>query len=100
MEALTTVEKAVDVLFHLHREPAARGVTAIGRALGLPKSSTHRLLTALGRRGLVEKDDRGRYRPGIGLIALGLGALMRMRLRLLLRRRLFRLVRSSIADRL
>ncbi len=77
MEALTTVEKAVDVLFHLHGEPAARGVTAIGRALGLPKSSTHRLLTALGRRGLVEKDDRGRYRPGIGLVALGLGALNR-----------------------
>jgi DNA-binding IclR family transcriptional regulator len=77
MEAQTTIEKAVDVLFHLHGESAARGVTEIGRALGLPKSSTHRLLVALGRRGLVEKDDRGRYRPGIGLIALGLGALDR-----------------------
>jgi DNA-binding IclR family transcriptional regulator len=77
METQTTIEKAVDVLFHLHHESAARGVTDIGRALGLPKSSTHRLLVALGRRGLVEKDDRGRYRPGIGLIALGLGALDR-----------------------
>jgi len=77
MEALTTVEKAIDVLFHLHGEPAARGVTAIGHALGLPKSSTHRLLTALRRRGLVEKDERGHYQPGIGLIALGLGALNR-----------------------
>jgi DNA-binding IclR family transcriptional regulator len=77
MEALGTVEKAVDVLFHLHREPAAQGVTAIGRALGIPKSSTHRLLSALGRRGLVERDDRGRYRPGIGLVSLGLGTLER-----------------------
>ena len=50
-------------------------MTAIGRALGLPKSSAHRLLAALGRRGLVESDERGRYRPGIGLVALGLGAL-------------------------
>jgi IclR family acetate operon transcriptional repressor len=41
------------------------------------KSSAHRLLAALGRRGLVERDDRGRYRPGIGLVALGLGALER-----------------------
>jgi len=75
MESVTTVEKAVDVLFHLHAESAAQGVTAVGRALGLPKSSTHRLLSALARRGLVERDERGRYRPGIGLVALGLGAL-------------------------
>jgi len=77
MEAQSTVEKAVDVLFHLHTEPRSCGVTAIGRTLGLSKSSTHRLLTALSRRGLVEKDDRGRYRPGIGLVALGVGALDR-----------------------
>jgi len=77
MPAQSTVEKAVDVLFHLHAEPHACGVTAIGRRLGLSKSSTHRLLTALSRRGLVEKDDHGRYRPGIGLVALGVGALDR-----------------------
>ncbi len=77
MEALTTVEKAIDVLFHLHSESGARGVTAISRALAMPKSSTHRLLSALSRRALLEKDDRGRYRPGVGLIALGLGALDR-----------------------
>ncbi len=75
MEAQGTVEKAVDVLFHLHAARSAQGVTAIGRALDLPKSSAHRLLASLGRRGLVERDDRGRYRPGIGLVALGLGAL-------------------------
>lgn len=77
MPALTTVEKAVDLLFHLHAEPHARGVTAISRALGLPKSSTHRLLTALTRRQLLERDDRGHYRPGIGLVTLGVGALDR-----------------------
>jgi DNA-binding IclR family transcriptional regulator len=77
MESLSTVEKAIDVLFHLHGETAAQGVTSIGRSLGLPKSSTHRLLSALSRRGLVEKDEAGRYRPGIGLVALGLGALDR-----------------------
>jgi len=75
VESLGSVEKAVDVLFHLHGESSPQGVTAIGRALGLPKSSAHRLLAALGRRGLVERDERGRYRTGIGLVALGLGAL-------------------------
>ena len=32
-----------------------------------------RLALALGRRGLVERDERGRYRPGMALVALGLG---------------------------
>jgi DNA-binding IclR family transcriptional regulator len=65
------------VLFHLHASRGPQGVSAVGRALGLPKSSAHRLLAALGRRGLVERDAGGRYRPGIGLVALGLGALER-----------------------
>lgn len=77
MEPGGAIEKAVQVLFHLHGCPSPQGVTAVGRALGIPKSSAHRLLSALGRRGLVERDGRGRYRPGIGLVALGLGALER-----------------------
>ncbi len=77
MDGMTSVEKAVDVLFHLHGEAAPVGVTELGRALGLPKSSAHRLLTSLARRGLVERDERGRYAPGFGLVALGLGAVDR-----------------------
>jgi len=73
--AATSIEKALDVLFLLHREPGARGVSEIARALGLPKSSAHRLLAALGRRGLVEREDGGRYRPGAALVALARGAL-------------------------
>ena len=72
---LGAVDKALQVLLHLHREREDCGVTAIGRALGLPKSTTHRLLAALSRRGFVERDGRGRYRPGVALISRGLGAL-------------------------
>ncbi|HEX7480503.1 MAG TPA: IclR family transcriptional regulator [Polyangiales bacterium] len=72
-----TVEKAIDVLFHLHERPEPWGVSDLGRALDLPKSSVHRLLVSLRRRGLVESDERGRYRPGIALLALGLGVLDR-----------------------
>lgn len=77
MESLATVERAVDVLFHLHAHEEPCGVSSIGRALGMSKSTTHRLLTALTSRGLVERDERGTYRPGMGLVALGLGALER-----------------------
>ncbi len=72
-----TVEKAIDVLFHLHDRREPWGVSDLGRALNLPKSSVHRLLVSLRRRGLVESDARGRYRPGIALLALGLGVLER-----------------------
>ncbi len=72
-----TIEKALELLFHLHEQPTARGVSELGRALQLPKSTAHRLLTSLSRRGLVERDALGRYRPGIALVALGLGVLER-----------------------
>ncbi len=73
----TTVEKAVDILFHLHESSDPKGVSAIGRDLGLPKSSAHRLLAALSRRGLVEQNERGEYRPGTIWITLGIGVLER-----------------------
>jgi IclR family acetate operon transcriptional repressor len=68
-----SVDRAIDLLFHLHEQPGARGVSEIARALGLPKSTVHRLLQALARRGLVEQEG-GRYAPGASLVGLGLGA--------------------------
>jgi DNA-binding IclR family transcriptional regulator len=72
-----TIAKAIEVLFHLHEVGSPRGVTAIGRELGMPRSSVHRLLAPLLARGLVERDGEGHYRPGMGLVALGLGVLER-----------------------
>ncbi len=76
-EGAGSIDKALDVLFHLHAEPAPQGVSAVGRALGLPKSSVHRLLQALARRGLVEREEGGLYRMGVGLVALGQAVLDR-----------------------
>ena len=77
MEATSSVDKALDLLFHLHRAQGALGVSQLARELGVPKPSAHRLLRTLTRRGLVEQDGEGRYQPGAGLIALGLGVLER-----------------------
>lgn len=75
--AAGTVDKALAILFYLHEAAEAQGVTALARALAMPKANVHRLLSALARRSLVEQDAQGRYRPGVALIALGLGALAR-----------------------
>jgi DNA-binding IclR family transcriptional regulator len=73
MAGAATVEKALDVLFHLHAAEGARGLGEIARSLGLAKSSCHRLLSALVQREVVEQDESGRYRPGLALLTLGLG---------------------------
>ena len=77
MEQSTAIDKALGVLFHLHEHAEAQRVSEIGRALELPKSSVHRLLAALRRRELVEQDEAGRYRPGVGMLGLALGTLER-----------------------
>ena len=74
MAGAATVDKALDVLFHLHEAGSPVGLTEIGRALALPKSSCHRLLSSLVDREVVARDARGRYRPGLALLSLGIGA--------------------------
>jgi DNA-binding IclR family transcriptional regulator len=74
MAGAATVEKALDVLFHLHEARSALGLSEIGRALDLPKSSCHRLLTSLVNRELVDRNELGHYRPGLALLSLGIGA--------------------------
>ena len=77
MDIPTSVDKALDLLFHLHAAGTPQGISQIARDLGVPKASVHRLLQTLTRRGLTEQGVDGRYRPGGALIALGLGALER-----------------------
>jgi DNA-binding IclR family transcriptional regulator len=76
LDATSSIEKALDVLFQVSAAGSA-GVSEIARALALPKSTAHRLLAALCRRALVERDAGGRYRPGVRLLALGLAVLDR-----------------------
>lgn len=70
---MATIHKALDVLFFLTGQRRACGVSEVAYGLGLPKTTAHRLLTDLRYRNLVEQDDRGDYRLGLGLVALGLG---------------------------
>lgn len=71
---MSTIDKALDALFLLAERREPQRLTDIAGALALPRSSVHRLLQPLVARGLAEQDAQGRYRTGLALVALGLGA--------------------------
>lgn len=64
-------DRIIDILYCLQTEGAGLGVTDIASRVGLPKSTTHRLLQALENRWLVVQDlETQRYTLGMGLVAL------------------------------
>lgn len=74
---MSTIDKALDTLFLLSERNTAVRLSDIARELCMPRSSVHRILAPLVRRGLAERDEDGRYRIGFGLLALGLGVASR-----------------------
>ncbi|HEY68214.1 MAG TPA: IclR family transcriptional regulator [Thermoflexia bacterium] len=76
---LQSVERAITLLKTLGNAASDLGVTDLSQRLGLPKSTVHRLLTALERGGLVEQNPTTeKYRLGVDLVRLAGRVLMRM----------------------
>lgn len=74
---MSSINKALDALYALNEQARPLRLSELASLLAMPRSSTHRVLVPLVKRGLVERDSEGRYCTGIGLIALGLGAATR-----------------------
>lgn len=69
---LSSVRNAARLLAAFTPADRDLGVTELARRLALPKSSVHRLLTALVSEGLVTRGEgHGRYRLGVRLYELG-----------------------------
>ena len=58
------VDRAAQLLIQVVHRPGPVTFTELTAATGLAKSTTSRLLMALERNGLVQRDGRGRFRPG------------------------------------
>ena len=70
-EGLKSVSTALDVL-ECFAVDGELGVSDIARKLGVAKSTAHRLLTALCRKGIAEQNpETGNYRLGLHLYELG-----------------------------
>jgi len=66
------VGRAMRLLLQVAEHPHGVTVSALARETGLAVSTTHRLVNALGRDGLVQLDAATkRYRPGLRLFQLG-----------------------------
>lgn len=70
-KGVQTLDRALDILELLAMQKNGLGVTEIGNRIGLHKSTVHRLLSALGERGYVEKNpDSGIYQLGLKLVEI------------------------------
>src|SRR5215831_9458595 len=58
------VDRAARLLTEVVHSPGSVTFTELAATTGLAKSTTSRLLLALERNGLVQRDDHGRFRPG------------------------------------
>jgi DNA-binding IclR family transcriptional regulator len=72
------VERAVDLLTRVAEAPGETTVAELASDAGLPTSTAYRLLSALGRHGLVQRDS-GTVSLGARVVVLGRAAEARLR---------------------
>lgn len=67
---IQVIDRVFDILELLSQKEEGMGVTEIGRSLDLNKTTVHRIVNGILKRGYVEKTERGQYRLGLNFIAL------------------------------
>ena len=68
-DSVRSVERVFDLLAILEKVDHPMGVSELGRAAGMPKTTAQRLLAVLESRGFVEK-QQGRYQVGVASVPL------------------------------
>lgn len=70
------VERAMQILSTFDGQHGELGVSEVAQATGLHKATTHRILMTLFNGGFLERTGEGdRFRLGLRLVELGMGAL-------------------------
>lgn len=73
--ASKSLQKALRILLHLGQNRSEVGITQVASALGLNKATVYRLLTAMQKFELIEKNpETEKYRLGLKLHELGMQA--------------------------
>jgi len=70
------VERAVQILSAFEGERTEQGISEIAQSTGLPKATAHRIIMTLYNSGFLERTADGeKFRLGLRILGLGLGAL-------------------------
>lgn len=70
--SINAVDRALDIVMLFHQEKRELGISEISRLLGMHKSTVHRCLTTLERKGFVQQNtETNRYWLGIKFYILG-----------------------------
>jgi DNA-binding transcriptional ArsR family regulator len=64
-----TADRALDLLDAVS-ERAGASLSELARVTGLSPATASRLLATLAARGLIRRDEQGRYMPGLGLMLM------------------------------
>jgi IclR family KDG regulon transcriptional repressor len=65
------LDKALDIVLTFSRKEPELGPTDVAQRLGMPRSTVHRVMLTLARRGFLERDEvTGRYRLGAVFLLL------------------------------
>src|SRR6266513_2757254 len=64
MPGTQSIDRAAQLLVHVVENPEPTSVGELAETTGLPKSTTSRLVGALERQGLIQRDGRAGIRPG------------------------------------
>lgn len=78
---IASVAKALDILTLFNTDNPRMTLTSISKALGIPKSTVHHLLSTLLEYGFVEKQDDDSYGLGKTIIALTQNVVVNVELR-------------------
>ncbi len=76
------VERAMQILSAFEGEHAEQGISEIAQTTGLPKATAHRIIMTLFNTGFLERTADGeKFRLGLRMLGLGLGALRHLDVR-------------------
>jgi DNA-binding IclR family transcriptional regulator len=68
---MQTIDRIVTIMHSVAESRDGLTLTEVARVTGLPPATAHRLLSALQKRALVERDERSkRWRAGLGILRM------------------------------
>jgi len=68
---MQTIDRIVTIMYSVAESPDGLTLSEVARVTGLPPATAHRLLAALQKRSLVERDEPSkRWRAGLGILRM------------------------------